>query len=105
MSTGIEIPKAPHRLDLGETRLPRSYSLLEIDARGDVEVETIDVLDVSDWKSRLTVTRSLGDEWLRSRRGAWYASVEIETSIAEVAFHKRRFFEEGRIASKLPSTM
>lgn len=31
------------------------------------------------------------------RRGAWYAGFEIETSIAEVAFHKRRFLVEGRI--------
>ncbi len=31
------------------------------------------------------------------RRGAWYAGVEIETSVAEVAFHKRRFLAEGRI--------
>jgi RES domain-containing protein len=57
-------------LELDETRLPRSYSLLEIDAPGNVEVETINVLDVSDWKSRPAVTRGLGDEWLRARRTA-----------------------------------
>ena len=34
-------------------------------------------------------------------RGAWYASFELETSIAEVAFHRRRFLEEGIIAGKL----
>jgi hypothetical protein len=42
-----------------------------------------------------------GSRFNDSRRGAWYASVEIETSIAEVAFHKRRFLEEARIAGKL----
>lgn len=31
------------------------------------------------------------------QRGAWYAGFEIETSIAEVAFHKRRFLRDGRI--------
>jgi RES domain len=31
------------------------------------------------------------------RRGAWYAGFELETSVAEVAFHKRRFLSEGRI--------
>jgi RES domain len=31
------------------------------------------------------------------QRGAWYAGVEIETSVAEVAFHKRRFLADGRI--------
>lgn len=33
-------------------------------------------------------------------RGAWYAGFEIETSAAEVAFHKRRFLSEGRIQGK-----
>jgi len=32
-----------------------------------------------------------------TRRGAWYAGFEIETSIAEVGFHKRRFLVDGRI--------
>jgi RES domain len=31
------------------------------------------------------------------QRGAWYAGAEIETSVAEVAFHKRRFLADGRI--------
>jgi hypothetical protein len=31
------------------------------------------------------------------QRGAWYAGLEIETSIAEVAFHKRLFLTDGRI--------
>ncbi len=31
------------------------------------------------------------------QRGAWYAGFEIETSVAEVAFHKRRFLKDGRI--------
>jgi hypothetical protein len=31
------------------------------------------------------------------QRGAWYAGFEIETSVAEVAFHKRRFLGDGRI--------
>ena len=31
------------------------------------------------------------------QRGAWYAGVEVETSIEEVAFHKRRFLRDGRI--------
>jgi hypothetical protein len=31
------------------------------------------------------------------RRGAWYAGAELETSFAEVAFHKRRFLEDARL--------
>jgi hypothetical protein len=38
-----------------------------------------------------------GARFHRAQRGAWYAGFEIETSIAEVAFHKRRFLAEGRI--------
>jgi hypothetical protein len=33
-------------------------------------------------------------------RGAWYAGFDIETSVAEVGFHKRRFLAEGRIQGR-----
>jgi hypothetical protein len=42
-----------------------------------------------------------GGRFNDSRRGAWYAGVELETSIAEVAFHKRRFLKDGRISERL----
>jgi hypothetical protein len=38
-----------------------------------------------------------GGRFHSPQRGAWYAGFEIETSIAEVAFHKRRFLADGRI--------
>lgn len=41
-----------------------------------------------------------GGRFNDARRGAWYASIEIETSIAEVAFHRRRFLKDGRIAGE-----
>ncbi len=41
-----------------------------------------------------------GGRFNGSRRGAWYAGTEIETSIAEVSFHKRRFLENGRITGE-----
>lgn len=34
------------------------------------------------------------------QRGAWYAGFEIGTSVAEVAFHKRRFLEDARILGR-----
>lgn len=34
-------------------------------------------------------------------RGTWYAGAELETSIAEVAFHKRRFLRDARITDRL----
>jgi RES domain-containing protein len=42
-----------------------------------------------------------GGRFNNSRRGAWYAAVELETSIHEVAYHKRRFLREGRIQDQL----
>ena len=41
-----------------------------------------------------------GGRFNSSRRGVWYAGVEIETSIAEVAFHKRRFLKDARITGR-----
>jgi hypothetical protein len=37
-----------------------------------------------------------GGRFHSPRRGAWYAGVEIETSCAEVAFHRRRLLQETR---------
>lgn len=42
-----------------------------------------------------------GGRFNDSRRGAWYAGVDLETSIHEVAFHKRRFLKDGRISERL----
>jgi hypothetical protein len=41
-----------------------------------------------------------GGRFHDAHRGAWYAGFEIETSIAEVAFHKRRFLADGRIQGR-----
>ena len=38
-----------------------------------------------------------GGRFHSAQRGAWDGGFEIETSIAEVAFHKRRFLADGRI--------
>ncbi|HEY6490165.1 MAG: RES family NAD+ phosphorylase [Terracidiphilus sp.] len=42
-----------------------------------------------------------GGRFNDSRRGAWYAGIELETPIDEVAFHKRRFLKDGRISERL----
>jgi hypothetical protein len=42
-----------------------------------------------------------GSRFNNSRRGAWYAGVELVTSFAEVAFHKRRFLHDARITATL----
>jgi hypothetical protein len=42
-----------------------------------------------------------GSRFNDSQRGAWYAGVELETSMAEVAFHRRRFLIDARITQPL----
>lgn len=41
-----------------------------------------------------------GGRFNDSRRGAWYAGVELETSVREVAYHKRRFLRDARFDGK-----
>jgi RES domain-containing protein len=43
-----------------------------------------------------------GGRFNDARRGAWYAAVELETSIREVAFHKRRFLREAHFEGRQP---
>lgn len=42
-----------------------------------------------------------GGRFNDSRRGAWYAGIELDTSIHEVAFHKRRLLKDSRISEPL----
>jgi hypothetical protein len=42
-----------------------------------------------------------GGRFNSSQRGAWYAAVEIETSIAEVTFHRKKFLADARIPDRL----
>lgn len=41
-----------------------------------------------------------GGRFNNARRGAWYAGLELDTSIREVAFHKRRFLREARFKGR-----
>ena len=41
-----------------------------------------------------------GGRFNSPERGAWYAGVELATSVAEVAFHKRRFLADSRIRGR-----
>jgi RES domain-containing protein len=42
-----------------------------------------------------------GGRFNDARRGAWYAGIALDTSIHEVAWHKRRFLRDGRINDRL----
>jgi hypothetical protein len=41
-----------------------------------------------------------GGRFHSPERGAWYAGLELETSVVEVAFHKRRFLEDARLTGR-----
>lgn len=42
-----------------------------------------------------------GGRFNDNRRGAWYAGVDLETSVREVGYHKRMFLTDARIAESL----
>lgn len=41
-----------------------------------------------------------GGRFNDARRGAWYAGLELDTAIREVAFHKRRFLRDARFKGR-----
>ena len=41
-----------------------------------------------------------GGRFHKPQRGAWYAAFDLETAIAEVSFHKRRFLQEAQISGE-----
>jgi RES domain-containing protein len=47
---------------------PRSYNLMLVEADDDIPIETLVVPPGDDWKLSTDVTRTIGDEWLRSGR-------------------------------------
>ena len=56
--------------ELNERSWPRLYDLMQIAVPDDLEVETLKVLAGKDWKEFSSISRALGDEWLRSKRTA-----------------------------------
>ena len=58
-------------LELAPARLPRSYKLLKAEAPDGISLRTMGKTDLAqNWTQDLLATRSLGDEWLRSRATA-----------------------------------
>jgi len=57
-------------LDMDETELPSSYNLLRVRTPDEIEVEVLNAPDGDGWKRDFAVTRTIGDEWLRSGRTA-----------------------------------
>jgi RES domain-containing protein len=57
-------------LELPEDELPPSYTLLKVEAPASVVIEEIRVPAKEDWKTNLSTSRRLGDEWLGSANTA-----------------------------------
>ncbi len=58
-------------LELDPARLPQNYKLLKAEAPDDISFRTVAKPDLpQDWTEDLLATRTLGDEWLRSRATA-----------------------------------
>ncbi len=50
----------------GNGRMPRTYTLLEIEAPGEIAIESLFTSIEVDWKNRMEITRAVGDLWLQS---------------------------------------
>jgi RES domain-containing protein len=57
-------------LELNEKSWPRLYDLMQIAVPDGMEVETLSLPAGDEWKRLPGIARSLGDEWLRSKRTA-----------------------------------
>jgi len=56
-------------LELSPVRLPKSYRLLKVEAPDNLPIQELSVKDLSrNWDRDETETRTLGDEWLASKR-------------------------------------
>jgi RES domain-containing protein len=56
--------------ELNERSWPRLYDLMQIAVPDGLEVETLKISGGNDWKKSSSLSRALGDEWLRSKRTA-----------------------------------
>ena len=58
-------------LELSLVRLPKSYRLLKIEAPDDISIEALRATDLrQNWTDDETLTRTIGDQWLASKRTA-----------------------------------
>ncbi len=58
-------------LELDPVHLPKSYRLLKVEVPDDVSIEAISEADLRQpWVNDETLTRTVGDQWLASKRSA-----------------------------------
>jgi RES domain-containing protein len=72
-------------LELSPERFPKSYRLLKIEVPDDLSVEALSQSDLGEtWIDDETLTRTLGDQWLASRRSAL---LHVPSAIAPETFN------------------
>ena len=58
-------------LELSPVHLPKSYRLLKVEVPEDVSIEALSSSDLGEtWTDDETLTRTVGDQWLTSKRSA-----------------------------------
>ena len=58
-------------LELSPVRFPKSYRLLKVEVPDNVSIEALSSSDLGDtWTDDETLTRTVGDQWLASKRSA-----------------------------------
>jgi RES domain-containing protein len=57
-------------LELDEDEIPPSYTLLRISVPNSLHIPALRIPTGDAWKTDLTLTRSIGDSWLKNRRSA-----------------------------------
>jgi RES domain-containing protein len=72
-------------LELSPVRLPKSYRILKVEAPDDLGIGELSANDLSEnWNRDETETRTLGDEWLASRRTPF---LRVPSAIAPETFN------------------
>lgn len=58
-------------LELSPLHLPKSYRLLKIESPDDISIEALTSINLGEhWANDETLTRTIGDQWLASKRTA-----------------------------------
>ena len=72
-------------LELTPIRLPKSYRLLKVEVPDGLSIETLSATELGEaWVSDETRTRTVGDQWLASKRSAL---LRIPSAIAPETFN------------------
>jgi len=72
-------------LELSPVHLPKSYRLLKVDIPQDLTVEVLSLSDLGEtWIDDETLTRTVGDQWLSSKRTAL---LRVPSAIAPETFN------------------